>query len=552
MRSPLARTAASAEIPAPVGGWNARDALAAMRATDAVLLDNMIAGPGGVAMRGGSVVYATGLGGAVNALLRYNPPGAVPRLFGCAGANVFDATASGPVGAAALSGQIGDKWRGAMFGTPGGSYLMAANGTDPPQKFDGAAWSAISLVAPQPRTYTGQGGTQVAYAYPYTLTPSKLTNPTVFGSRVWFVERGSLRVWFLPVNAIGSSAQTDPTSPNTVPDISPCAQALDFASQCKLGGSLVAMAVWTRDGGTGSDDYAVFLTSAGEVLVYAGTDPTIAGSWSRVGVFRIALPIGDRPTIAAGADVAILTETGLLPLSTVLALDPSQDEQQAITDKIRGAFQLAYQSAASAYGWAVQDYPMGGLLLVNVPNADGITFRQFAMSLLTQAWCSFSGLPAICWSLLGDRLMFGTPDGRVCQYDVGSADALLPAAAPVAQPIAFRCLPAFSSFGPSNRKRFTMARPLYTSALGYRAPIALRVDYDTTALPLPQPPIPSSSTPWGSPWGSPWGPVIAPSARWSGLRGDGLVASLLVSGASLNPFRLDKIDIQFEQSGDPL
>ena len=549
MRSPLARNAITAAIPASIGGWNARDALYGMAATDAVVLDNMIPGPGGVAMRGGSVVYATGLGAPVNALLRYNPPGAVQRLFGCAGANVYDVTAPGAVGTAVLSGQTGDKWRGAMFGTPGGSFLMAANGTDAPQKYDGSTWSAIALVAPQPRTYQGSGGAQVAYSYPYTLTPSKLMNPVVFGQRVWFVEKGSLRVWFLPINAIGSSAQNDPVSPSTVPDLSPCAQALDFASQCKLGGTLVAMAVWTRDGGTGSDDYAIFITSAGEVLVYAGTDPTSATSWSRVGVFRVAPPVGDRPTIAAGADVAVLTETGLLPLSSVLALDPSQDEQSAITDKIRGAFQSAYQSAATAYGWAPQDYPMGALLVINVPNADGVTFRQFVMNLLTQAWCSFSGLPAICWGLLGDRLMFGTPDGRVCQYDVGSADTLMPAVAPIAQPVKFTCLPAFSAFKTAGRKRFTMARPLYTSALGYRAPIALRVDYDTTALPLPQPAIPSSATPWGSPWGSPWGPVVKPVTQWSGLRGLGLVGTILVSGASLNPFRLDKIDVQFE-TGD--
>ena len=552
MRSPLGRTASQGTIPAPFGGWNARDDITAMPATDAVVLDNLIPGPGGVAVRGGSAVYATGLGAKVNALLRFNPPGAVPRLFGCAGPNVYDVTASGPVGVAALSGQTGDKWRGVMFGTPGGSFLMAANGTDAPQKFNGSTWSAISLVAPQPKTYTGQGGTQVAYSYPYVLTPSKLTNPVVFGQRVWFVEEGSLRVWFLPINGIGSSAQTDPVSPNTVPDISPCAQALDFASQCRMGGSLVAMAVWTRDGGTGSDDYAVFITSAGEVLMYQGTDPTIAGAWSRVGVFRIAPPVGDRPTIQAGADVAILTETGLLPLSSVLPLTVSQDDQVAITDKIRGAFQLAYQSAAVEYGWAVQDYPMGGLLLVNVPNADGVTFRQFVMNLMTQAWCSFSGLPAVCWALLGDRLMFGTPDGRVCQYDVGSSDTLMPAAVPVAQPITFLCLSAFSGFKMTAKKRFLMARPLYTAALGYRVPITLRVDYDTTALALPQPPIPSSGTPWGSPWGSPWGPTIAPSSRWTGLRGDGLVASILVSGATFNPFRLDKIDLQFEASGDLL
>lgn len=531
-----------ATIPAPVGGWNARDPLPAMKPTDAAILENMIPGPGGVAVRGGTVTWATGLGAAVNALLRYNAPGVPPKLFAGAGPNLFDVSATGPVGAPALAGQLGDKWKGCMFGTPAGSYLMAANGTDAPQKFDGASFTAISLVAPQPAVY-GTAPNTVAFSYPYTLVPSKLTSPVVFGQRVWFVEKNSLRVWFLPINAVGSSAQNPPAAGGTVPDVSPCAQALDFSSQCKFGGSLVAMAVWTRQSLYGSTSYAVFLTSAGEVLIYQGTDPTIAGSWARVGVVRIAPPIGDQPVIQAGADVAILTETGILPLSSVLPLSLGQDEQVAITDKIRGAFQSAYRSSPNRFGWTVAEYPMGALLIVNVPQPDG-SFQQFVMNLLTQAWCSFTGLPAVCFGLIGDRLLFGTPDGRVCQYDVASSDN--------GTPIAFKCLPAFSDFKAPGRKRFTLARPLYTSALSYRAPVALRIDYDTTVPVLRQPVVPAGGAPWGSPWGSPWGPVIKTVASWTGIRGDGLVASIFVSGATLNPFRLDKIDVQFEAGRDSL
>lgn len=527
-QSALSRHAQTAIIPASVGGWNARDALQAMKQTDAVALDNLIPGPGGVSMRGGSVVYARGLGTYVSALMRYTPPAAVPRLFAAAGPNVYDVTASGAVGTAALSGQTGSAWKGVMLSTPGGSYLMAFNGADAPQHYDGATWVAIKW-----KTQTG---------YSYTLDPTKLMAPIIFASRLWAIERGSLRVWYKPLNQI----DTDPASGDTnFADFDLC---MDLGAQCRLGGALVQMAVWTRDGGQGSDDYLVLLTTAGEVVIYGGTDPNSAATWSRVGVFRFAPPVGDKPMLQAGADVAVLTETGLIPLSSELPLDTAQQEQAAITDKIRGAFQSAYQSGAALPGWAVQEYPMGGLVLVNVPKPDG-TFAQFVQNLLTSAWCSFSGLPATCWALLGDHLMFGTADGRVCQYDVGYADVLFPASAPVAQPVSFKNLPAFSAFKTLGRKRFTMARPLYNSALGYRAPIALKVDYDISTTPLPQPPIMSGQTPWGAPWGSPWGPIIAPVEKWTGLRGIGLVASVLVSGASLNPFRLDQIDIQFE-TGD--
>lgn len=52
-------------IPAPVGGWNARDALDAMPPTDAVKLVNWIPRAGYVQSRGGFSIHASGLGGAV-------------------------------------------------------------------------------------------------------------------------------------------------------------------------------------------------------------------------------------------------------------------------------------------------------------------------------------------------------------------------------------------------------------------------------------------------------------------------------------------------------
>lgn len=58
-------------IPAPVGGWNARDALDKMEATDAVRLVNWIPRGTFVQSRGGYSVSQTGLGGPVETLASY-------------------------------------------------------------------------------------------------------------------------------------------------------------------------------------------------------------------------------------------------------------------------------------------------------------------------------------------------------------------------------------------------------------------------------------------------------------------------------------------------
>ena len=51
-------------VPAPITGWNARDALDEMPATDAVLLDNWYPDAQGVVVRSGFTPYASGVGTA--------------------------------------------------------------------------------------------------------------------------------------------------------------------------------------------------------------------------------------------------------------------------------------------------------------------------------------------------------------------------------------------------------------------------------------------------------------------------------------------------------
>ena len=66
-------------LPAPVGGWNARDSLANMNPTDAVTLNNLFPGVSSVALRGGYKKHATGMTGQIESLLVYNA-GAVDKM----------------------------------------------------------------------------------------------------------------------------------------------------------------------------------------------------------------------------------------------------------------------------------------------------------------------------------------------------------------------------------------------------------------------------------------------------------------------------------------
>ena len=66
----------------------------------------------------------------INTLASYSPPTGTPRLFAAVGANIYDASAGGVVGAAVVSGRTSDKWQHTNFGTAGGNFLILVNGAD--------------------------------------------------------------------------------------------------------------------------------------------------------------------------------------------------------------------------------------------------------------------------------------------------------------------------------------------------------------------------------------------------------------------------------------
>ena len=74
-------------IPAPIGGWNARDSLGAMAIGDAVTLTNWWPGTNSVVLRYGYTKFATGITGQVETVLAYSS-GTANKLFAAAGTNI--------------------------------------------------------------------------------------------------------------------------------------------------------------------------------------------------------------------------------------------------------------------------------------------------------------------------------------------------------------------------------------------------------------------------------------------------------------------------------
>src|SRR6185436_9262950 len=99
----------------------------------------------------------------------------------------------------------------------------------------------------------------------------------VFKGRLFFIPKASLSFWYLPAGAAGGALAE-----------------FDLSGEAVKGGYLMAMATWTRDGGSGVDDFAVFITSEGEAIVYQGTNPNSSTTWAKVGSYTIGKPLGRR------------------------------------------------------------------------------------------------------------------------------------------------------------------------------------------------------------------------------------------------------------------
>ena len=491
-------------VAAPIGGWNARDAVQAMPITDAPIMDNWVPGQDGVALRPGYQSHVTGLGANAESLMTHSAPSGTRTLFAASGTSIYDVSTAGPVGAADVTGLTSARFIHTMFATSGGNFLVICNGADSVRNYSGSAWTTPSI--------TG-------------VTSANLSFVTAHVSRLWFIEKNTLNNSYLGTSSIAGSATK-----------------IDVGPLCKRGGSLVALGSWTRDGGSGPDDIFVAVTNEGEVLIYSGTDPSSSDTWGLVGVFRVPQPIGSRCLVKIGADLVIITSRGILPLSAVLATALSQQQYAALTDKIGPAFEKAYRSDANQFGWQVIEYPKAGLLFVNVPDSTNSRYVQFVQNTRNGAWCRFTDINALCWGALGDALYFAGNDANIYKYDVDyddDGDAIVASA-----------LTAFTDCGTQANKRFLMAQASYSAIENTTIPIALKLDFDTSVTALSLATVENSGAAWDTvEWDSAeavWGLASQAINRKQGIRGIGQNAAIYVGVSAKSKVVLNNFDILYE------
>lgn len=368
-------------------------------------------------------------------------------------------------GMADVTGMTNNRWQPAQISTAGGNFLYLFNGVDDPQLYDGTSWQAVNSGS-SPIAITG-------------VTTSTLVQGCVFKNRLFMVERGSSRVWYLPVSSIGGTAV-----------------AFDLGAIFQRGGYLVGMYTWTIDAGSGADDHAVFISSEGEVVVYSGNDPSTAANWNMVGLFYLGKPIGRRCAVKFGGDLLIICETGVMPLGRSL-LSSAIDRRASIVDKIQNSVNAAVAQYRNNFGWELCVHPKQNALILNIPAGENY---QFVQNSISEAWTKFTGWNAITFADTQQGLLYGDSDSIKNAWE-GKVDGETMVVADALQ--------SFQSFGsPAENKYFTMVRPFLRSDGAPSILYAINGDY--------APQEPTGVLSFSPPTGMIWGQMVWGSMTWGG------------------------------------
>jgi len=581
------RTAVTASLASPIGGWNARDSLAEMNPLDAVQMVNFFPTPTDVTLRKGYTKTSTGITGAVLALMNYSSP-SVNKMFGSNTTTIYDVSTS--TATVSLAGNTDGKWIHTMLTTAGGSFMPAVNGVDPMVVYDGTLWqrsattgtaqtistitrggtgnltatlttavahglvtgNTVTVAGAVPAefngtyritvtnattfTYTmatapsGDASTVGTYTVKYFVTglnSNQFANINLFKERLYFVQKDSLSFWYLPVDSINGAVTEFP-----------------LGGIFKKGGYLQAMGTWTIDAGYGVDDLAAFVTSNGEVAIYKGSDPSNPNDWALIGIWNIGQTFARKCLFKYGGDLLLLTEDGLVPLSAGLQstrLDPRVN----ITDKIFFAISQAADQYANNFGWQINYFAKVNMLIVNIPVTGGS--EQYVMHNITKSWAKFTNIKANCWELSSDNMYFGA-NGFVGKFYDTNADAGTNITAFVQQAYSY-----FDSRG--QQKRFTLVRPILQTDNGLPSVLCgISTDFDTVNLTnqISFNPLILDIGEWDvDKWDDAnWGGGLVTTKVWQGVTGLGYAGSVSLNVVSQSiEFHWASTDFVMERGG---
>jgi hypothetical protein len=367
----------STTLPAPVLGLNTRDPLDGMNPLFCVTCDNWFPEERAVTIRKGYVEHvATGLGALpVETLAEHCSATGTRKMIAACNGKIYNVSTS--TATELIAGYSNSRFQTVQMN----NLLLMYNGGNTPGVYDGSTVSNL--------TYTGIGN------------PQKLIQATPYRNTLYLVDTDG-KLWYGGVSAVQGALTEFPVS-----------------YLFTRGGGVYAVATWTRDNGAYFSELFVIISTEGEVLIYAGSNPD-EDDWTLSGHVFLSKLLSRRSIRNVGTEIELLTQTGVVQLSQAL-VQQKDIASSSLTDVIFPSFTGAAKLYKDNFGWEVSEYPLGKMLIYNVPVSSTESF-QFVRNALTGAWARFTGINAETWCLFNDEMYFGTADGRVMKFGTVSAD----------------------------------------------------------------------------------------------------------------------------------
>ena len=545
------QTSLLTSLPAPVGGLNARDALANMPPNQAVILENLFPTSAGLMVRNGwnRFYYDIADSAIVETIIKYNNPDGNEKIFAAAGGNFYDASAGGASvpGDIVASGFTNDRWQYVQIANLEGDFTVAVNGADTPQYYNGATWQDAVITAD-------------AMTYP-DFDPKRLIYVAQMHRRLWFIEKESARVWYLPTDQVQGEVKL-----------------FDCGEVFPLGGFAQACIAWSVDTGAGMDDQSVFISSKGNVAVFAGFDPDDATQFTLSGVYTIGATVGRRCACPYGSDVLILCEDGVLSLTSILS-QSKMLMQPPITDIIQSQLSEVVDLFSGEFGWDLFTNARHNQLYLNVPDPSGR--YQYLMNTILDAWCVIKGYDSYCWENFYEEPYFGAAgyvgrawndlgvddlqativtgtrvtssgDIRVTSGgDIRVVEDEEPVTISLGKSIQTRCLQAFNYFGSPTQKLWTLARPVFLSERKPILDVFFNTDFEVVehVAPLPEHASGDLTALWDS---ALWDDGVWAGSRrtfknWFGLNNIGFAGAIFLRTSTVQPTIWLATDFQFQK-----
>lgn len=427
----------------------------------------------------------------INTLFPYNKTDGTTELIAVAQGTtrriykIVSGTATNITGATAIS-STGTNMNCEQFG----SRLYMCNGVDPVQVYDGTS------VADS--TFTG-------------ITLSNLINVASYKERLYFVEKNSMKFWYGNTQAVGASALN----------------SFDLQYVMRRGGYLMFAGSYTNQVSQTSQDLFWAISSEGEIVCYSGSSPA-SDAWGLVARFIIGKPLGYRAFIRINNDVWILTQQGIISISSLFESDPEQ-ALNVISARINPFIAQAAKQYAVSPRWHGAFWPQGRRIFVNIPSSE-TTCKMMVYSIDTRGWCTYqlgNVSDGITITVADGTPYYGSATGRIFTGESGYTDNGIP--------ITFKGRGAFSFFGSrGNYKAFKDIRPLLKTARGISLGCSLDTNFATSSTTDVITTGPGTVTPWGSLWGSPWSSVQEYVFDRFAVRGQGHSAAVRFQGTVSN------------------